>query len=184
MCGNACDIVQVRSKVNKRFYEAVILLASLSMACVADQPSKTPDLSSELSLSPEHAFHCFVNKLGQLCDSQPGGNTVTSCVVLDLPDHIEYRFASNQQDIEDLIRAKTFIKCVLQAVGKLDEDKTQATISSILQKCLSFNRLRIEGYVTKLKKHSIFCIRACTKEDKDECEYEAQITPRTSNKYF
>jgi hypothetical protein len=125
--------------------------------------------------SPERAFHCFVNKLGQLCDSERGGNTVTAFVVLQFPDRIQYRFASNQQESEDLIRAQTFTTYVLQTLGRADGDELQGMTSHILRKSLSFTKPRVEVYVKALKKQAASCISACAREDTDECESENQI---------
>jgi hypothetical protein len=160
----------VRSKLTNRFYEPIVLLDGLNDALIHNQFSKAPDLSLDAEQSPEHSFHCFVNKLGQLCDSKRGGDTVTAFVVLKYPDRIQYLFASNQREIEDLIRAQTFITYVLQTLGKTDKDKLQGMTSHILRESLSFTRPRVEYSVKVLKIQAAACISTCEKEETGECE--------------
>src|SRR4051812_41755011 len=102
--------IPVRSKLANRFYEPIILLVGLNMSWTDHLNSKAPDLLSDKAQSPKDAFQCFVNKLGQLCDSERHGKTVTAFVVLKFPDSIQYRFASNQREEEDLIHTKSFIE--------------------------------------------------------------------------
>lgn len=171
---NPRDPVRVRSKLANRFYEPIVLLVGLTMACIHNQPSKAPDLSLDAAQSPDRAFHCFVNKLGQLCDNEQGGKSVTAFVVLKFPDRIQYRFASNQRGSDDLIGAQKFTTYILQTLGKADRDELQGMISNILRKWLSFNRPRVEAYVKVLERQTTSCISACASEDTDECEYENQ----------
>jgi hypothetical protein len=162
----------MRSKLANRFYEPIILLVGLNMAWEHNQISKAPDLSSDETESPERAFHNFVNKLGQLCDSERDGNTVTAFVVLEFPDRIQYRFASNHQEEEDLIRAKAFTTYLLQTLGGAGGDELQDKTSHILRKSLSFIRPRAGAYVKSLKKQAALCIEACARESTEDCEFE------------
>lgn len=173
--------IHLRSKVAIRFYEPIILLLGLNVAYIHNQPSKAPDLSLDTAQSPELEFHCFVNKLGQLCDSERGGNTVTAFVVLKCPDRIQYRFASNQRSIEDLDRARTFIINVLRALGDADKDELRDVSPHILRKVLAFNKLRVVLYLKNLEKQVAPCISACKKDDTDECELEKLITVWKTN---
>jgi hypothetical protein len=162
--------VQVKSSLTYRFYEPIVLLLSLNEAYLHNRPAKAPDLSLDVGQSHERSFHCFVNKLGQLCDSERGGNTVTAFVVLQFPDHIQYRFTSNQRKDEDLDHARTFITHILETLCLMDRDDMP---SHILQKALSFTRPRVAGYVKQLKIHAVTCISACTKEGTEDCRCES-----------
>ncbi len=142
------------------------------MAWKHNQASKAPDLSLNVAESPELAFHNFVNKLGQLCDSERDGNTVTAFVVLHFPDRIQYRFASNNQEEDGLARAKAFITYVLQTLGGADGDELRDMTSHLLRKSLSFIRPRAGAYVKLLKKQAALCIEACTREGTEDCEFK------------
>jgi hypothetical protein len=136
------------------------------------QTSKPPDLSSDVGQSSERAFHCFVNKLSQLCDSERRGKTVTAFVVLEFPDRIQYRFASNQRDNKALNRTHEFLTDVLSALGEVNKCNFREKMSHILQKSLSFARPRLEEYVKALKKYTRLCISSCEEEGTAESEFE------------
>jgi hypothetical protein len=125
--------------------------------------------------SLEYDFHRFVNKLGQLCDREPRGNTVTAFVVLKFPDHIQYRFASNQQEEEQLRCAQGFINDVLETLGRAEEDELKERTSLILRKSLSFTRPRIEAYIKSLKDNSALCVAACLREGTEDCDFPNHI---------
>lgn len=174
--GNA----EVRSKLINRFYEPIVLLWSLNDACIHNRPSKNPELTSEISRSNKHDFHHFVNKLAQLCDSERGGDTVTAFVVLEYPDHIEYRFTSNQRRIEEFDRTKHYTASLLQLLGNAEKQELPSVSLSVLRVSLSFNRSRVSYYVNTLKKEASFCISACEKESTNEGERIPKIcVPKT-----
>lgn len=154
-----------------RFYEPIVLLDALN-ATYKRKPYNDPDPSSDTTQSPERTFQCFVNKLAQLCDSDKGGETVTAFTVLQHPDHIEYRFASNQRDTEDFIRAQNFTTSILHILGSMEGREKQSVISNILQTSLSFSRPRVTVYVRLLRVQAEICISACKVENTTECEYK------------
>lgn len=151
------------------------------MAWKHNEISQDPDLPSDTAQSPRHAFYRFVNKLGQLCDREPCGNTVTAFVVLKFPDRIQYRFASNQQEEEKLCRAKAFMIEVLETLGGAEGGELKDTTSLILRKSLSFTRPRIEAYIKSLKKNSALCIAACTRESAEDCKFPNHNMILTTN---
>jgi hypothetical protein len=162
--------VRITSGFTNRFYEPIVLLDVLNATC-EKKPYNEPDASSDTTQSPEHTFQCFVNKIAQLCDSEKGGETVTSFVVLQHPDHIEYRFTSNQRATADFNRAKNFTTSILRILGSMKRHEKQSVISDILRKSLSFSRSRVTVYMRLLKDQAGLCISACELEDSNECEY-------------
>jgi hypothetical protein len=96
---------------------------------------------------------------------------VTAFVVLQFPDHIEYRFTSNQRETRDFILGQKFITNILQTLGSAKKDELSDMTSHILRASLSFTRPRLEAYVDNLKKQAVPCIRACIMEDTDQCKY-------------
>lgn len=77
-------------KLQRRFYEPLVLLLALTQACMHNQVPRVPDsLTEVLSHSTEELFKDFVNKLCQICDSKPRGSAVTAISVLQYPDRIQ-----------------------------------------------------------------------------------------------
>jgi hypothetical protein len=163
--------VPVNAKLANRFYEPIILLKVLNATC-DKKLSNAPDPSSDTTQSPKHIFQWFVNALAQLCDSEKGGNSVTAFVVLQNPDHIEYRFTSNQRDTQDFIRAQNFISSILHILGSMRTNEKQSAISDILRRSLSFSRSKVMVEAKTLKNRAEKCLSACKQENTDECEYE------------
>lgn len=163
--------VLVNAKLANRFYEPIVLLKVLNATC--DQKlSNALDPSSDMTQSAEHTFQWFANTLAQLCDSDKGGKTVTAFTVLQYPDCIEYRFASNQRDTKDLIRAQKFTSSILHILGNMQGHEKHRVISNILRRSLTFSRSRVTVEVRTLKARAEECISACKIENTDECEYE------------
>jgi hypothetical protein len=167
--------IELNFAFSNKFYGPIILLAALNDACIHSRPAKSPDLPLDGEQSPERAFHDFVNKLAQLCDIERGGRTVTSLTVLQEPDHIEYRFASNDRTTEELNHARDFILSILNALGRAGKYDLQPFISHILRKSLCFARSRVEPYVKALKKEVTLCSNEIQRENTDECEYNTLI---------
>lgn len=77
-------------KLQRRFYEPLILLRALTQACMHNNIPRIPDpRAGELSYSPEELFKDFINKLCQICDNKPGGDTVTAISALGYPDRVQ-----------------------------------------------------------------------------------------------
>ncbi|CZR61727.1 uncharacterized protein PAC_11624 [Phialocephala subalpina] len=174
--------VPVNAKLASRFYEPIVLLKVLNATC-DKKPSNAPDPSPDMTQSPEHTFQWFVNTLAQLCDSDKGGKTVTAFTVLQHPDHIEYRFTSNQRGTEEFIRAQTFTSSILHILGSMQGHEKQSVISDILRRSLSFSRSGVTVEVRILKGRAEECISACEIENTDECEYE-DLGPASNNSVF
>jgi hypothetical protein len=163
--------VQISYKLANRFYGPIVLLSALNAACIHNRLAKFLDLSSEAAQSPERAFHDFVNKLAQLCDTERGGKTVTALTVLQYPDHIQYRFTVNNREVVELDRTQKFITSTLSSLAKAERHDVHSITSNILRASLSFARSRVEAYVNALKKEIVSCISASRREDTDECKY-------------
>ena len=163
--------VRATAGFTNRFYEPIVLLDALNATC-QKKPYNDPDPSSDPTRSPERTFQCFVNKLAQLCDNEKGGETVTAFTVLQHPDHIEYRFTSNQRDTDDFIRTQNFTTSILHILGNMEKREKQSVISDILRTSLSFSRSRVMVYVRLLKDQAVLCMSACKVENTIECEYE------------
>ena len=133
--------------------------------------------SEQVTKSDSTEFYpCFVNKLAQICDIKPGGDSVTAVAVLQ-PGGIEYRLTSNSRTHTAFETVKKFLADdILDALGNISEsalsnDTQVANLrSSILLKVLAFNRRRIGCYVRLLIGGVGFCINSCDGEGAPEGE--------------
>ena len=148
-----------------------MLLAALNSTSPGHHTFTAPDLSLGVTQSPKLDFHCFVNKLAQLCDSDKNGDTVTAVVVLQYPDRIQYRFASNQRKEDDLIRTQSYLENILKSLGATDVGDLTFLSSHILRKVISFTRPRISAYVKSLKENTPLCISDCQRDNTQECRF-------------
>jgi hypothetical protein len=77
-------------KLQRHFYEPLVLLLALTQACMHNYAPRVPDSLIEVSShSPEELFKDFVNKLCQICDNKRGGDVVTAICVLQYPDRVQ-----------------------------------------------------------------------------------------------
>lgn len=172
--------VELPASVRKRFYEPVVLLDALRSVYLRDNRISEPDLETAAGKSSKQTYYGFLNKLSQICDSepkQPLGKTVTAIVVLD-SGTIEYRLASNQRSNGELESVKTYLKAILDLLAQATDDElndkafTARLFTEILLAVLAFNRSRIENYVDALLAHGRldFCIDASAKDGTSEGE--------------
>jgi len=172
-------VLPLSTGLSKRFYEAVVLLNCLQNAYrSADliEPPEATFATFATTGSRKQLFHCFVNKLGHICDSRMGGATATSFAVLQ-PGKIQYRFASCRRSANELDEVKVYIADVLTTVGcaaesAVDEKNTQgALFVGILQKILLFNRSRVLFYVRSMKMKIEACMKIISNDETDEGEF-------------
>lgn len=77
-------------KLQRRFYEPLVLLLALTQACMHNHTPRVPESLTEVRPhSPDELFKDFVNKLCQICDNKPGGSAVTAISVLEYPDRVQ-----------------------------------------------------------------------------------------------
>lgn len=167
MAVNISNPIPLPPSVARRFYEVVIFLYCLTAVNFKNNGTREPDLETATGKSPKHEFFCFVNKLAQICDSQPGGDTITAIAVLQ-PGSIQYRFASNNRDAMSLEMVKRYLTDILNTLGQTANSELDNIYQDILGKVVAFNMARIEIYIGGLMKHFDFCIATCESGDTPE----------------
>jgi hypothetical protein len=129
--------------------------------------------------SDEHLFHNLVSRLGQICDSRPGGSTVTAFAVLQHPDKVEYVFASNMRKKVELETTRAYINAILASLRESsyceDDDQREKYLSNLLRDVLTFNRERIKRYLNGLTAALEACIAICGTESSSTGEFEICI---------
>ncbi|KAK3689313.1 hypothetical protein B0T22DRAFT_169856 [Podospora appendiculata] len=173
--------VPLTPSVRHRFYEPVVFLFCIIAANFKNRTTRTPDLETDDGKSPTDSFRCFVNKLGQICDSERGGDTITAFAVLQ-PGMIEYRFASNSRDRNALNRVKKYVIKILRMLGDASNEELKTSdlsrhasvFSVVLRTILAFNWPRIELHIAALKQQFGFCADACRLDESEEANSALQ----------
>ncbi|POS75821.1 hypothetical protein DHEL01_v205790 [Diaporthe helianthi] len=153
-------VVPLGGKLQRRFYEPLVLILALTQACMHNYaPTVAEPLAEVTAHSPDELFKDFVNKLCQICDNKRGGDAVTAISVVQYPDRVQYRFASNQRSESELLRVKSYLEGILET---LKEGYTAASstilMASVLRKIVVFNRLRLQGYIRHLHSQTQTCL--------------------------
>ena len=126
--------------------------------------------------SDEQLFRNFVSRLGQICDSRPGGSTVTAFVVLQHPDKLEYVFGSNRRKNVELETTRAYIHAVLSSLRESshceDDDQREEYLSNLLRDVLMFNRERVQRYLKGLTAALEACITISVTESSSSGEFK------------
>ncbi|KAL8296114.1 hypothetical protein RB601_003646 [Gaeumannomyces tritici] len=158
----------VTFKPDRRLWAFIVLLLALNKAYKDAVGEKQTDLhhGSELD-TPEQLFHNFVSRLGQICDSRPGGFTVTAFAVAQRPDSkVEYVFGSNTRSPIEGGCVKGYISSILESLRDASEsvDQRGEFVSGLLREVLTFNRDRVKCYLNGLTNALKTCLDVCEKE--------------------
>lgn len=142
-----------------RFYEPIILLLALNEAFMHNLAPKVLGREPhEAAHTKEQLFRDFMNKLAQICDNKPKGSTVTAAAALQHPDHLEYRFASNERKPKELENMKNFIEDILNSLKAWTPTTNGEVRAIILRKIVAFNRPRLLAYVRAIQTRSQECL--------------------------
>ncbi|ROW17162.1 hypothetical protein VPNG_01319 [Cytospora leucostoma] len=154
---NAMKPAALKEKVQRRFYHAVVFLFGVTKACEINRQPVPFDLSWHQNDSSETLFKELINKLCQFCDVRHGGESVTAGTVLRLQGRIQYCFACNKKDPDELERNRIFVTDLL---GNLRNVTTASTDlrTRLLAKVLDFCGDRVRYYLSSLRHASKVCM--------------------------
>ncbi|KAK0651092.1 hypothetical protein B0T16DRAFT_434405 [Cercophora newfieldiana] len=155
-----------QGRLRRDLHPAQLLLVCLNDICPRGPPPKPPsDSSPNPNQSPEESFHTFVNKLAQILDFEPKGNTITALTVILLDAKVTYVFASNQRGPGALNNARKCLKEVLDILKSNIEATSKAPDHVIekrlMDKILWWNKVRVRSYLTALSKELQTCMGRC-----------------------
>jgi hypothetical protein len=172
------EAIKPRLKVLNRFYEPILLSSALAMACKTQRPHKALDPAPGATFPQESLFHDFVNKISQVCDNKKcGGKTVTAFVVLESSDNVEsveYRFASNRRNPDQLEATKQFVTRLLETLYHPNKGKpSDAAQSAALKQILLFNESRVMAYLKSLESQCQPCITSLQDSTNPESEWHS-----------
>lgn len=168
------NFVPLEPGLSLRFHEAVLFqwcLKEVKYNVESVREPESDDLESHVGKSSRESFRCFVNKLGQICDNELRGKTVTAFAVLQ-PGEIQYWFASNQRNSEELEQVRVYIDDILRTLGTTPDDQLDGVSGTVLDKIVAFNRPVLKEHIKNLtrKEWIDFCAGVCEDEGTAECK--------------
>ncbi|KAL6859251.1 hypothetical protein J3F83DRAFT_763357 [Trichoderma novae-zelandiae] len=164
--------IPLSSRIVHKFFEPIILLVALVDAVRNTAKPRPPEPEIDVQ-NPTQLFCALVNKLGHVCDSEKGGETVTSFVVLENeadPRRAHYVFAVNRQADGQLQSTATYVRTLLRKVGQAPEGQANQHDArhSLLYHVLRFNRPRVSVYLRELRTQTALCLEKCRSEATEE----------------
>ena len=152
----------------RTFFPPLVFIQSLDEICDRRAVRKESDAPPSPNQGTEEKFHTFVNKLAQICDYRPHGDTVTALAVLQESGRVLYVFASNRRARPELLKTGRELTAVLKIIKDNLEAATQESDEVIQERLLRLilvhNNVRIRSYLTSLDKGLGACIEACERE--------------------
>ena len=159
-------------RVQHKFYEPIILFEALNFATrnTAQLASHAESVDTH---DPQQFFHAFVYKLAHLCDYKQGGTTVTSLAVLQDGRDAKtalYKFAVNQQKIEQLEETQRYVEGLLKKVDQLISASCGRLPlrAKIHRDIMLFNKPRILVYLRQLQAQLVDCRTLCDNNRSDD----------------
>ncbi|KAK6224118.1 hypothetical protein LQW54_000265 [Pestalotiopsis sp. IQ-011] len=164
--------IQWTNKVYFKFYEPVVLLEALNTAARETAVSTTTNESNRTN-DPVDLYHAFVYKLAHVCDNAPGGETVTSVMILRTGSTgFCYYFGSNQRSEQQLDDTKEYVGSLLQLVRDSPSRSSEPSLEHdpVLRLVLLFNQERLTGYLSRLELYARECLANPSALNLDEKE--------------
>jgi len=154
-----------QGKLRKDLHPAQLLLVCLNDICPRGPPPKPSDPPPNLYQSPEEMFHTLVNKLAQILDFEPKGDTITAMAVILFEGKVTYVFASNQRGPNAMKNARkgledvlNILKANLEAPSKEPDHVIE---QRLMDKVLWWNKVRVRSYLTALSIELEKCMPRC-----------------------
>ena len=154
-----------QANLRKKFYPALVLLKCLNDVCPQRYSQKSSDSPPGPNQSPEEMFHTLVNKLAQVCDTHPGGDTVTALAVIEHNGRICYIMASNHRGTASMNKARAGLAAVLNILKCNLEGETPVSDKvageRLMRTILELHTVRVRAYLTSFSKQLQECIKRC-----------------------
>lgn len=157
-------IINFPANLKRQFYPPIMLLEALSRPTVLEKRSHDDTSSRGDEYDPQQIFHHFVNRLALICQVEPNGDAVSSCVVTQEPDKVVYVFASNHRTEAQLTVVAQALRGILEMVPPLEDsaDVDPAEIrDKMLREVLALSWCRVRRYLKGLAKELGNCIASC-----------------------
>lgn len=120
-------------------------------------------------------FHTLVNKLAQICDHEPKGDTVTALAIICQNGRICYILASNRRGTGALRSARASLQAILNILkNNLEGEKSdsdEVLERRLLYEILFHNAVRVRSYLTSLSKSLDSCMKKCDERNREGMLY-------------
>lgn len=159
-------VIELPQNLKRQFYPPLMLLDALSRPTVLKR-RRYDDSPREDAYDPEQIFHHFVTCVALLCQVEPNGDAVSSCVVLQEPDKVEYVFTSNHRSQNQLANVAQALRAILEMVPPMEEasDKDDLEIrDKMLRAVLALNWCRVRRYLNSLGQELRYCTASCERK--------------------
>jgi hypothetical protein len=147
------DTIPVPPKLQKRFYEALVMLFVLGQNRgdrVDDEGfDAEPDPSD---LGGEKLRRSFLRNLAYLCDFEKGGDQTTAFALQETPQKIVYWMASNKGKPRGKDPTKLFAEGILETLKHLEPPQASEIEKELFEKAVAFSSKRISYYAKALEK--------------------------------
>lgn len=160
-CLSPEDTIPVNPKLQKRFYEAVILLNVLSRSQgdhIDEDPLGPAAEPSDLVNSREIRRN-FLKQLSYICDSEKGGDTTTAIGAEQTPQGVILWIASNKCSLIHDKKVKKYLDDILLRLRHLQKDRENDVEQYIVSNSVKFCSKRLIGYQNLLKTPLKLCIQ-------------------------
>jgi hypothetical protein len=114
-------------------------------------------------------FQTLVNKLAQICDFEPKGDTISALAVIQQDGRLCYVLASNRRGTGAMKNARLGLQAVLDilkdSVEKKTNDSDEVMGKRLMREILFWNNVRVRSYLTSLGEGLKKCIEKCDTSD-------------------
>ena len=144
----------------------VALVGATKATAKLPQPDKPINMGND-----EEVFQAFVNKLCHVCDSEKGGSTITSFLILQNGHReVHYWFASNRRSEKALESTAFFVRQLFRRIaqGPSQPDQQDTLRKNLLLDVALFNRSRITVYLNTLRNQ----LRECSERGEKEGTFQ------------
>lgn len=168
------EVVGLPPNLKRQFYPPLLFLDYLVETQEYERRSSFySDPPLDWICSSKQIFHDFVSKIAFLCQTDIGGDAVSACMILQLPEKARYVFATNGREEEQLLGIQHGIELILGMLRDLPPrgSREQAAVEArILRAGLSLCASRLNSYLNRLSKELTKCRTECIKDNAADCE--------------
>lgn len=155
------DLVPVKPKLLRRFYEPLVLLHVLD----PNRGSRIPRSISNGDCEDE-LRRSFIDSVAYICDFKKGGDTCTAAAMQKEPACVTICLAANTN-----IKEKTicFLRGVLNGLVAISASNRTRTEDSLAVRIIDFNKKRLQAYQAFVRPPLSECLKKLEQKCDGEC---------------
>lgn len=155
------DVVPVKAKLLRRFYEPLVLLHVLdpSRGSRIPQSISNGDCKNKLRRS-------FIDSVAYICDYKKGGDTCTAAAMQEEPDRVTIWLAANTNIKE---KTKCFLEGVLDCLVAITDSNRTEIEDSLAVRIIDFNEERLQAYKSFVRTPLSECLKKLEQKYDGEC---------------